>query len=249
MTTEEHPCMPNPGALRQSAGGPNVSPFTLGTPVKLYDRTDGTYLHPAPSATAEHCINFWANVQIPDEIITQVENAYYYDRQQEINDDMEDTMREWTVQWMEANPEPPKKAGPAATEQYNQRFRDEHEVQRQAILPEVESKRPVRLYAYDTPQIIRAAQMARHHPDKIKFPDEFDRVMTYPIELLDGEYQLHEINKKYRPSRILPYITAVVKDDNEALMLEAIGQTNELLSAWQYERSEDRIVAQERDQY
>ena len=240
----EQPRVPSgiPGAGQFATGGNHSpSPVTLGSPVKLFDRNDGTYLHPSPSATAEHCINFWANIEIPDDIIAQVESAYYNDRQQEIVDDMEDAMRDWTHDWMKTNPEPPVKAGPAATEQYNQRFRKEHEEYRQQIIPEVEGRRPIALGSYDSKQIIRAAQMGMRAPDKNKFPDEVAKVMLHPIELFDGEMAVHEIHKEYKLSRISPYIMEMVKDDNEAKMLEAIGTTNELLSAWQYERSEDRI--------
>lgn len=236
-----------PGAGQFAPGGAahSPSPVTLGSPVKLFDRTDGTYYHPAPSATAEHCINFWANVEIPDEIITQVENAYYNDRQLEIDEDMEETMRAWTVEWMESNPEPGKWASKFDTENYNQRWRDEHEVHRLKVLPGVEARRPLALGSYDSTQIIRASQMAAHHPDPNKFPDEVPKVLMHPIELFDGEMAVHEIEKKYRLARIAPYIAGLVKPDNEARMLEAIGETNQLLHAWQFERSEDRIKAVE----
>lgn len=232
MTLAEH--HDSPGAV------------AFGNPVRLFDRYDGTYFHPAPSATAEHCINFWASVRIPDEIITQAKNAYHADRQQEINDDMEDTMREWTIRWMKENPEPGRKAGPAATEEYNQRFRDEHEVHRQKILPSVEAKRPLHLGSYDAPQIIRAVQMGLHCPNPDFFPDEVPKVMEHPVELIGGNLAVYDIWKKYDLNRVMPYITDLVKPDTTAAMLEAMSLTNELLSAWQFERNEERIAAMER---
>lgn len=247
--TIEQPRVPTgiPGAGQFAPGGPahSPSPVTLGSAVKLFDRTGGTYYHPAPSATAEHCLNFWANVEIPDEIITQVEDAYYNDRQQEIDEDMEETMRSWTAEWVKTNPEPGKWAAPDVVEAYNQRWRDEHEVHRLKVLPEVEARRPIHLGSYDAPQIIRAAQMGLHSPDTQKFPGEFDKVMMHPVELFDGELPVHEIHKKYALQRITPYIEGLVKPDNEARMLEAIGETNQLLHTFQYERSEDRIAALE----
>lgn len=240
----EQPRVPSgiPGAGQFAPGGTHSpSPVTLGSPVKLFDRHDGTYLHPSPSATAEHCINFWANIEIPDEIISQVESAYYNDRQQEIVDDMEDAMRDWTVEWMKTNPEPGKREGSDATEQYNQRFRKEHEEYRQQIIPEVEGRRPIALGSYDSKQIIRAAQMGYHCPNEDLFPDEVPKVMENPVELFAGEMPVYQILRTYGIKRIMPYILEMVKDDTEAKMLEAIGTTNELLSAWQYERSEDRI--------
>lgn len=54
---------------------------------------------------------------------------------------------------------------------------------------------------------------------------------------------VHEIHKLYKPSRISPYIVGLVKPDNDARMIEAIGETNQLLLAWQFERNEDRIAA------
>ena len=250
MSVEQQPLVPSEisGAGRFAGGGYSPSPVTLGSPVKLFDRYDGTYFHPAPSATAEHCINFWANVEIPDEIITQVEDAYYRDRQQEIIDDMEDTMRDWAIEWMKTNPAPGKREGSNATEAYNQRFRDEHEAHRIRILPQVEAKRPIALGSYDSTQIIRAAQMGMHRPDPNKFPGEIAKVMMQPIELFDGHSVVHEIHKKYDVPRFAPYIQALVEDDSASEMLEALETTNELLRAWQYERSEERIHELERNQ-
>ena len=243
---------PSPGPSRLGGGeqyavGHLPNPVAFGAPVRLFDRMDATYYHPAPSATAEHCINFWANVEIPDEIVTQVENAYYNDRQQEIDEDMEETMRTWTAEWVKANPEPGAWAGKYKVEEYNQRWRDEHEIHRLKVLSEVEARRPLMLGSYDSTQIIRASQMAAHHPDPNKFPDEMPKVMMHPIELFDGELAVHEIEKKYRLARVARYIEGLVKPDNEARMLEAIGETNQLLHAWQFERSEDRIKALEEE--
>ena len=245
MTVGHSPDPSRFGDTKQFASGHRPNPLAFGALVRLFDRMDGTYYHPAPSATAEHCINFWANVEIPDEIITQVENAYYSDRQQEIDEDMEETMRAWTAEWVKANPDPGAWAGKDRVEEYNQRWRGEHEVHRLKVLPEVEARRPIHLGNYDAPQIIRAAQMGSHCPDTEKFPGEIDKVMLHPVELFDGEMLVHEIHKKYAIDRVAPYIEGLVKPDNEARMIEAIGETNQLLHAWQFERGEDRIAALE----
>ncbi|MGK3708673.1 hypothetical protein [Arthrobacter sp. IK3] len=221
------------------------SPVTYGVAVGLFDRMDGSYFHPAPSATAEHCITFWGTVHIPDEIITQVENAYYRDRQQEIEEDMEETMRLWTVEWMKANPEPGNWASASKVEEYNQRWRDEHEVHRLKVLPSVEAKRPLALGSYDAPQIIRAAQMNSNRPDPKRWPGEATKVMLHPVELFEGEMTVGDIGEKYRLARILSYIQKPIKTDIEARILEAIGETNQLLHAWQFERGEDRVAARE----
>lgn len=250
MTVAPSPGPPQFIGSEQLAVESVPNPVVFGAPVRLFDRMDGTYYHPAPSATAEHCINFWANVAIPDEIITQVENAYYKDRQQEIDEDMEETMRVWTVEWMKANPEPGRWASNYETEAYNQRWRDEHEVHRLKVLPEVEARRPLHLGSYDAPQIIRAAQMGKHCPDSEKFPGEIDKVMMHPVEFFSGELvRVHEIHKRYQLPRIAPYIQGLVKPDNEVRILEAIGETNQLLHAWQFERSEDRIRALEEENW
>lgn len=198
---------------------------------------DGTYYHPAPSATAEHCINFWVTVEIPDGIISQVEDAYYAERQQGINEHMKEAMRAWTVEWMKTNPEPGNWASKYDIEDYNQRWRDEHEVHRVKVLPEVEARRPLALGSYDSTQIIRAAQMVRHCPDP--------KVMMHPVELFDSEMAVHEIHKLYKTSPISPYTVALVKPDYELRIIEAIGETNQLLHAWQFQRNEDRIAALE----
>ena len=87
--------------------------------------------------------------------------------------------------------------------------------------------------------------MGTHSPDPDKFPEEFPKVMMHPIELFDGEMAVHEIEKKYRLARIGHYITGLAKPDNEAKMIEAIEETNQLLQAWQFERDEDRVAARE----
>jgi hypothetical protein len=199
------------------------------SPVKLFDRTDGSYLHPSPSATAEHCITFWSNVEIPDEIISQSESAYYADRVQEVEDDMNSAMAAWTDEWAERNPESAKMT-PKLIEERNAKYRSEHEAHRLSILPGVEAKRPEVMGEYDARQLIRAYQMVANRPNSTKFPEESEKVLSHPVQLFDETLTVREIQHKYGLHRIGSVIEGKAKVDEGQAVLDAIGHTNQLLA-------------------
>jgi hypothetical protein len=199
------------------------------SPVKLFDRNDGTYLHPSPSATAEHCITFWSNVEVPDEIIDRSVDAYYNDRVQEVEDDMNAAMAAWTDDWASRNPESSKMTVKSAEER-NQKFRAEHEAYRLSILPDIEAKRPAALGSYDSRQLVRSYQMALNRPNPDKFPEESEKVLNHEIQLFDETLTVRDIQIKYQLHRVGNTIVGKVKVDEGQRVLDAIGQTNILLA-------------------
>ena len=215
------------GINRVPAGIPIGGQFAATThaeaPIKLFDRNDGSFLKPAPSATAEHCIEFWANVEIPDEIITQVEVEYAKWRSAEIDTDMEQAMSKWSERWSEQNPAPKKDV-----DAYSARWRAEHEQYRQSILPGVVAKRPERLGQYDSRQLIRAAQMLIHRPHNARFPGEGDKVLAEPIELFDETLTVLEIDQKYSLYDIRHAMSRIFKSDAEALLRAVQSQSGQL---------------------
>lgn len=217
-----------PGGSPMGTGGRYDFAYHPESPVKLFDRNDGSYLHPSPSATAEHCITFWSNVEIPDEIISQSVSAYYSDRELEVEDDMNAAMASWTDDWAADNPE--GKKTPKSTEERNIKYRAEHEVYRLSILPEVEAKRPLLMGEYDARQLIRAYQMVVNRPSADKFPEESEKVLNHEMQLFDETAAIRDIYLKYQLHRISGSIRGQVKVDEGQAVLDAIGQTNELLA-------------------
>lgn len=206
-------------------GGQWVANNHAESAIKLFDRNDGSFLKPAPSATAEHCINFWSNVEIPDEIITQVEDEYRKVRAKEIDSDMETAMAEWRAKWEQENPPPAKDK---QLSEYQERFRREYEEYRQAILPSVEAKRPPALGEYDSRQLIRAARMLAHRPNSRRFPGEGDKVLLEPIELFDETLNVYEIEQKYNLRAIGYAMEKIFRNEEEAVLAALEGAREQL---------------------
>lgn len=216
--------------------------------IPLHDRMDGTYRHPSPSSTAEHCINFWSTVQIPDEIVLQANGAYYRARQREIDDDMTEIMRLWTIEWLKSNPEPPEKGRPyaikAAKDAHSARWRKEHEVHRLSVLPKSEAKRAERLMIYDNVQLVRVAQMVSRAP---RDPVQREEVLNYPIELRDGQSTVREIYKTYRLDWIVDSIRAIDEPDSPEDISSDVEGIHTLLRQIKFEMDEARIRELERE--
>lgn len=221
--------MTSEGINREPKGIPSGGQFAAThhseAPIRLFDRTDGSFLNPAPSATAEHCIQFWSNVEIPDEIIDQVVSEYGRTRSEEIDADMEAAMGQWRAGWESQNPVPKDKH----LAEYQQRFKDEYEQYRQSILPGVLARRPERLGQYDTRQLVRATKMLIHRPHPDKFPGEDQKVLNEPIELFDETLTVLEIERKYRLSQVRGAMDKIFRNDAEAL-LKAVESQSEQLS-------------------
>jgi hypothetical protein len=193
--------------------------------IKLFDRTDGSFLNPAPSATAEHCIEFWTHVEIPDEIIDQVFDAYAKDRKEEIDSDMDQAMAQWREQWVADNPAP---RGGRQLEDHQARYTADFEQHRLSILPGIVAKRPEGLGQYDARQLIRTTKMIINRPHPSKFPGESDKVLAEKIELFDEELTVMEIERKYRLSRVRIAMEKIFRNDTEALLRAVESQSEEL---------------------
>lgn len=197
------------------------------SPVKLFDRTDGTYFRPPPSATAEHCVEFWSNVSIPDEVVTHFENAYFQERDAEVLADRNDLDAEFSHQWLQGNPEPKREK---AKEEYNARFRADLEAYHRSILPGLEAKRPLHAGNMDATQLLRASRMFYEQPDRAKFPGEADKVMGHEVELYNETLTVGDIERKYELSRIHREISREVPRNNtDPQLLEAMQENNMLL--------------------
>lgn len=205
------------------SGGQFVANNHSEAPIRLFDRSDGSFLNPAPSATAEHCIHFWSHVEIPDEIIDQVVDAYAAARSEEIDSDMEQAMARWRTHWEDQNPAPKRNL-----EEYQERFRTEYEQHRQSIMPRVEAKRPERLGQYDTRQLIRATKMMIHRPNSARFPGEGDKVLDEPVELFDETLTVREIDQKYNLYDVRHAMDKIYRNDSDALLRAVESQSEQL---------------------
>lgn len=187
------------------------------SPVRLFDRNDGSFLKPSPSRTAEHCINFWSTVEIPDAIIDQVEKVYRDARAAEVTNEMDTYMDKWEREWLAANPEPKTKH----VDEWKARFEQEREAYRLSILPTV-SVRPEKLGSYDSRQLVRAAQMLFHAPNFNRFPEETDKVLEHEIELYDEVLTVRQIEMKYGLYQLHYAMESVFKDNAEESILRQL---------------------------
>lgn len=212
--------------------------------VQLFDRLDGTFLHPAPFKTAEKCIEFWSTVEIPDEIIDQVTEAYHQAWEAESDARIDAAMEAWQQQWFAANPQPTRDKHIA---EWDAKFKAEREPYRLSVVSVVEeqlaSERPQYLGEYDAPQLIRAARMWYHAPNADRFPEEDAKVGGHPIELFDGFTTVDEIEEKYKLSSIGPSMERIYPDDSTDRIVDALSSLGDDTFAVQQQvlRSADQL--------
>lgn len=198
--------------------------------VQLFDRMDGTFLHPAPFKTASSCIAFWSTVEIPDQIIDQFTGAYAEMCVREIDIEMGLTMGAWEQTWIAENPQPKKEKD---IPEWEAKFQSERESYRLEILPQVEqgllNARPDQVGRYDAPQLVRAAQMWIHAPNGGRFPEEEAKVSSHAVELFDGVLTVDEIETKYRLSQLQEAIRRIIVEDPMEKLVESLDTTNDRL--------------------
>ncbi|MCB5280335.1 hypothetical protein [Arthrobacter sp. ES1] len=193
----------------------------------LFDRHDGTFFKPSPSSTAEHCIGFWSNVAIPDEIITQLETAYYQTRLNEVQKQVDDQVEAWAQQWITENPKPKRESHVA---EWNARFAVDREAFMGPLREGLQKERPMRLDMYDSRQLVRAAQMMYHIPSHKKFPVEENlKVRDHQIELYNEVLTVEEIQTRYRFLKIHYCLERIFKDNTMGEMLEEMRTMNSVL--------------------
>jgi hypothetical protein len=132
-------------------------------------------------------------------------------------------MADWRAHWAEQNPAPKRNV-----EEYQERFKREHEAQRQSVLPGVEAKRPERLGQYDTRQLIRATKMLIHRPNPERFPGEDQKVLMEPVELFDETLTVWQIHEKYNLYDIRPAMEKLSRKNPEALLRAVESQSEQL---------------------
>jgi hypothetical protein len=212
--------MTSESIMRTQAGVPEGGQFAAvphaESPVRLFDRNDGTFLKPSPSSTAEHCIGFWSNVAIPDEIVTQMEDVYLKYRTQEVETALDSQVTAWAEQWLQENAQPKKQADIDA---WNARFAAERGELMTRVRGELEAERPMRLGSYDSRQLVRAAQMFFHIPHPNKYLDENIKVRDHPVELFDEVLTVEEIETKYSLYRMHGALERVFEDTTDKELL------------------------------
>lgn len=193
-------------------------------PIQLFDRMDGTFFHPAPFKTAEKCLSFWSTVEVPDQIIDQLADAYH---EAEVDLRMEQIMEKWRQDWFKANPQPKDKHIPA----WDAKYKAEHEEYRLQALENLSedenAERPLHLGEYDLPQLVRAAQIWRHAPAYSRFPEEEAKALDHPIELYEGCLTVDEIEEKYKLSRFHDELSRIAPDDSTDRIVAALGVLDE----------------------
>lgn len=207
---------------RTPAGVPEGGQFAATahaeSPVKLFDRTDGTFLKPSPSSTADHCISFWSNVAIPDEIVTQLENVYGQTRLNEVQQQIDAQTEVWAQQWLAEHPKPRRNSQEA---EWNAQFAADREAFMGSLREQLRAERPMLLGNYDSRQLVRAAQMLYHAPNSVKFPPEENiKVRDHQIELYNEMLTVEEIEDKYSLYRIHYCLERIFEDTTEKEMLE-----------------------------
>ncbi|MCC3299476.1 hypothetical protein [Arthrobacter caoxuetaonis] len=225
MTTEFAPRQP----AGVPVGGQFVGAVHAESPVRLFDRGDGTFLKPSPSATAEHCIDFWSRIEVPDEIIDQVHEAYAVSRNEEITRRLNEEMTAWAQKW-KAEHETPKRQ--RELEAFQARYTEEFNAHQESIKPRIYSERPNGIGKYDARQLVRAAQMHRHRPREHKFEGQAEKVLNHQIELFDETLTVQQIEEKYRLSEVVHAMDSIFppKPNPEVqAALDYLGRINENL--------------------
>jgi hypothetical protein len=195
------------------------------SPVKLFDRTDGSFFKPSPSSTADHCIGFWSNVTIPDEIIRQVEVTYLERRKAEVEAGVTQRVADWKAGWLQENPQPRFKV-----DEWEARLRDEQAAFAAQARQSLTEERPMLLGLYDSRQLVRAAQMLYHAPDSRRFFDEHIAVRDHEIELFNDTLTVEQIEEKYRLFDMHYAVERVFEDNTEKKILEGINALNSNMS-------------------
>lgn len=195
------------------------------SPVKLFDRTDGSFFKPSPSSTADHCITFWSNVTIPDEIIRQVEVTYMERRKAEVEAGVSQRVDDWKQGWLQENPKPRLRV-----DEWEARFREEHAAAAAQARESLTAERPMLLGLYDSRQLVRAAQMLYHAPNSSRFFDEHIKVRDHEIELFNETLTVEQIEDKYKLFGMHFAVERIFEDTTEKQILESINALNENLS-------------------
>lgn len=206
-------------------GGQFTSPPHAESPVKLFDRTDGSFFNPSPSSTADHCISFWSSIQIPDEVIYQVMATYLEKRKSEVEQGATQRAADWKQSWLQENPKPRFRV-----DEWEARFRDEHAAFKAKAVEDLTNERPMKLGNYDSRQLVRAAQMFYHLPNPHRFREENLKVRDHEIELYDETLTVEEIEDKYRLHRLHYAMESVFEDNTEKQILEGINALNSNMS-------------------
>lgn len=213
---------------RVPAGVPSGGQFTATVhgeaPVRLFNRSDGSFLKPSPSSTAEHCIQFWSNVTIPDEVIEQAEQTYDHVRSEEIATEMDAETDAWSERYVASNPRP--RRGGRDLDRWEEQFELDREAYRASIEEAITSRRPRYLGSYDARQIVRAAQMYHHRPHSLKFPEESQKVLDFQVELFDCVMSVDEIERVYEMDKIHFCLEEISKDDS--LQRQIVAKLSEL---------------------
>ena len=207
---------------RTPAGVPEGGQFAATahaeSPVKLFDRADGTFFKPSPSSTADHCISFWSTVAIPDEIVTQLEDVYYQTRLSEVQQQVDAQTEVWAQQWLVEHPKPKRNSQEA---EWNAQFAADREAFMGPLREQLEAERPMKLDMYDSRQLVRAAQMLYHIPSQRKFPVEENlKVRDHQIELYNEVLTVEEIQEKYQLFKLHYCLERIFQDTTEKEMLE-----------------------------
>lgn len=195
------------------------------SPVKLFDRNDGSFYKPSPSSTAEHCINFWSTVQIPDEVINQLESVYYQTRLADVKSGVEQRVADWKQSWLQENPKPRFKV-----EEWEARFQSDLASFKAQATEDLTNERPMKLGIYDSRQLVRAAQMLYHIPGPNKFPEENIKVRDHEVELYNETLTVEQIQDKYRLYRLHYAMERVFEDNTEKEILQGIRDLNSNMS-------------------
>lgn len=206
-------------------GGQFAQKHHAESPVKLFDRNDGSFYKPSPSSTAEHCINFWSTVQIPDEAINQLETTYHQTRLAEVEAGVAQRVADWKQSWLQENPKPRFKV-----DEWEAKFQADQAAVRAQAIEELSNERPMKLGIYDSRQLVRAAQMLYHIPDPHRFAEENIKVRDHEIELYNETLTVEEIQNKYRLYRLHYAMEGLFEDTTEKQILQGIRDLNSNMS-------------------
>lgn len=190
--------------------------------LQLFDREDGTFLNPPASRTAEHCARFWSTVQIPDEIFLAFRDANLAHRAQRVDAAWKERSAQWAAQWDAENPPPKRENQMQAWRDLRQTAWQNHAIETD-IEGQIASEHPV-LHRDDVSQAIRVAQMAKYAPSPERWPDEAEKIFSYPVETFYGETTVRDFHFAHHLGDIDGVLDRLPGVSNDAAIIQELRQ-------------------------
>lgn len=201
--------------------------------VRLFDtHRGGTFFNPTPPSTAKACVEFWSNVDAPDDAIDRFSRALKVQQAQELNEALTAALESRRIVWATANPMPQR---PKDIDAWNAEYAQVH----RENLDELsnlsdEELLPGAAHKFDLQQLARVAQMVEFGPSARRFPEEHEALMETNIELYNGPVTVRDAWNRHGLGELQHHLE--YRDSSLEVLAELRGVQAEVRAgAWQAE--------------